>query len=270
MGPIGTRTLTGDDLAVCPIKLAPAVHRINYVPTNLFLTKGLIENFQIGPGDDVFIIGRFVNCSEGKQRNLPSVRFGNISQMPWEPIVIEGHPQESFLVEARSISGYSGSPVYVYLPQQVDGTINPEIKKMVTDGKLKLPGVSSKRVNIPMQIGPWLLGVDFCHIRWDEPIWSKITKKPISDDWFIKSNTGMMGVVPAWKLHEILEGPAMKPVLDEARKAAMEAAKNNSSVELDVAQFSKPAAPAKDENPQHLEDFTSLLTKAAQTPPQDD
>ncbi len=139
--------------------------------------------------------------------------------MPWEPIVIEGHPQESFLVEALSISSYSGSPVYVYFPQQVDSTINPEIKKMVTDGKLKLPGVSSKRVNIPMQIGPWLLGVDFCHIRCDEPLWSKITKKPISDDSFIKSNTGMMGVVPAWKLHEILEDPAMKPVLDEARKA---------------------------------------------------
>ena len=255
----------GDDIVVCPIKLS-TFHRFKHLPASIFLTKEWIEQFEIGPGDDVFFVGRFVN-HEGRERNLPSVRFGNISQMPLEPIMIDGRSQESFLVEARSISGYSGSPVFVYLPQQGTHGLNPEVIKMVRDGKMKLPGVSSKRIGLPIQIGPWLLGIDFCHIRWDEPIWSKTTREPVGDDWFIKSNTGMMGVVPAWKLHEILEGPEMKPVLDHARKLAEEVAKKNSSVELDVSVPSKSSPPANGENPTHREDFTRLLGAAAKAHP---
>jgi hypothetical protein len=93
----------GDDLAVCPMKFnvahkAPWYH----VQSSRFVTKNVIDEFEIGPGDDVFIVGRFVN-HEGKQKNLPSLRFGNIAQMPWEPIKIDGREQESFLVEGRSI-----------------------------------------------------------------------------------------------------------------------------------------------------------------------
>lgn len=257
----------GDDVAVCPIRLMGAFHKVKFISTGHFLSKKTIDDLEIGPGDDVFIVGRFVN-HEGKQRNTPSVRFGCISQMPSEPIVIDGFPQESFLVEARSISGYSGSPVFVYLPQQVDMGINPEIKKMVREGKISLPGVSRKRVDFPMQLGPMLLGIDYCHIRWDEPIWSRVTKKPVNDDWYIKSNTGMMGVVPAWRLLELLEGAEMKPIFDEAKRAALQM--KVSVVELDVADLSKETHHATGENPQHREDFTSLLRAAAQKPKQGD
>ena len=37
--------------------------------------------------------------------------------MPYEPIIQQtGFPQESFLVEARSIGGCSGSPVFTFIP----------------------------------------------------------------------------------------------------------------------------------------------------------
>lgn len=255
----------GDDIAICPISLS-SLHRVKHLRSDAFITKETIDGFDIGPGDECFIVGRFVN-HEGRQRNLPSVRFGNISQMPWEPIVIDGFPQESFLVEARSISGYSGSPVYVYVPSQMH---SPQIVKAARDHNFKLPGVSPKRVNLPMMAGPWLLGVDFCHIRWDEPIWSRITNKPVSDDWFIKSNTGMMGVVPAWKIMEILEGPEMKPLIEQTTKQVVQSEQDNSSVELDAASLSKSAPPAKDENPQHREGFTSLLNAAARKQTQGD
>lgn len=53
----------------------------------------------------MFFLGRFVT-HDGKQRNLPTVRFGNLATMPWEPVLTErGLRQESFLVEARSLSG---------------------------------------------------------------------------------------------------------------------------------------------------------------------
>jgi hypothetical protein len=263
----------GDDVAVCPIQLAAGTHRFRCVPTASFLTKQIIDMFEIGPGDETFVIGRFVN-HEGKQRNVPSVRFGNISQMPGEPIVIDGYRHESFLVEARSISGYSGSPVFVYLPPQVDAGLDPQLKQMVTEGKLSLPGVSSKRINIPIQLGPWLLGIDFCHIRWDEPVWSRLTKNPVSDDWFIKSNTGMMGVVPAWKLHEVLEGPEMKPLFDKAKRFVEQTAKVESVVVLDAAdlsqQSSAESSSSDDANPHHLEDFTRLVDVAARKRPRGD
>src|SRR5260221_14479087 len=80
----------GDDIAVCPIPLTFMYKAaIYFIPSNNLLTKKLIDDFEIGPGDDVFVIGRFVN-HEGKQRNLPSARFGNIAQMPWEPIEFDG------------------------------------------------------------------------------------------------------------------------------------------------------------------------------------
>jgi hypothetical protein len=71
--------------------------------------------FDIGPGDDVFVVGRFIN-REGKQKNIPSVRFGNIAQMPGEPLFLDdGKELECFLIEGRSISGFSGSPVFIHI-----------------------------------------------------------------------------------------------------------------------------------------------------------
>lgn len=228
----------GDDLAVCPIQFSVKhMAPLFMICTSQFITKEKLAQFEIGPGDEVFIVGRFVN-HEGKQRNLPSLRFGNIAQMPWEPIKIEGRDQETFLVEGRSISGYSGSPVFVYLPPQTPN-LNPRFVQQVREGKIRFPGVSKSRLGIPFVLGPWLLGVDYCHLRWDEKVWNKITGDPVSEDWFVKSNTGMMGVVPAWKLMDIIEGPEMEPIMKEAKQkhiAHLErTSKTDSKVELDTA-----------------------------------
>jgi len=229
----------GDDLAVCPIRLNSRVHKAKLISVRNFATKKTIEANGIGPGDDVFIVGRFIN-HEGKQRNLPSVRFGNIAQMPWEPIVIDGVAQESFLIEARSISGYSGSPVFGYVMPPLDLGLNPEIKKMIREGQLQMVNVNPKRADLPIPLGPWLLGINYCYIRWDEPIWSRITQKPVSEEWFVKSNTGMMGVIPSWRLLDILTGPEMKPLLDNAKKAVEEVTEVDAVIKLDVTDLSPP------------------------------
>lgn len=103
----------GDDLAAIVISFDPNEFRFFYIDRATFLSKKIVETFAIGPGDDTFMVGRFIN-HEGTQQNLPSVRFGNIAQMPIEPIKQDtGFLQESFLVETRSVGGYSGSPVFV-------------------------------------------------------------------------------------------------------------------------------------------------------------
>jgi hypothetical protein len=60
----------GDDVVVIPIALDDTVHRYSFVDISLFINR----TTDIGPGDDVFMVGRFVN-HEGRQKNEPSVRF---------------------------------------------------------------------------------------------------------------------------------------------------------------------------------------------------
>ena len=256
------------DIAICPIQL-DIDHEFSSVSVSALLTDKIISDFDIGPGDDVFMIGRFVN-HEGKQKNTPSLRFGNIAQMPFEPIHSVGlPPQESFLVEYRSVAGYSGSPVFVYLPPQPNLDAYPEIYKAIQSGSLRLPGINPKRIVYNLRAGPWLLGVDWCHIRDEEYIWNRLTKKTVSPEWFVKSNTGMAGVVPAWKIFDILNGEGMKKAIAEATERARELAKKGDGIELDAAvgvpEKVTPIAP-EDSNPSHQEDFKKLLGAAVKSP----
>ena len=90
--------IRGDDLAIARL-LVSDTHKTNCLHYKLAIEQSEIGTHNIGPGDDVFIVGRFVN-HEGKQQNHPTVRFGAIAQMPGEPITFpDGTHQDSFLVE---------------------------------------------------------------------------------------------------------------------------------------------------------------------------
>jgi hypothetical protein len=77
-------------------------------------TQDVIKREGIGIGDEVFITGLFVN-HYGSERNIPILRAGNIAAVPSEPVQTGMGPMDAYLVEARSIGGLSGSPVFVYL-----------------------------------------------------------------------------------------------------------------------------------------------------------
>jgi hypothetical protein len=148
----------------------------------------------------VLVIGRFIN-HEGKQRNTPSVRFGHIAQMPHEPIKRDdGYLQESFLVEAKSIGGYSGSPVFTYI-----------------NGLMPRPGSNVLSTNI---LGPWLLGIDWSHLNDWKPV-CDASGVPMSSGLRVGSNTGMMGVVPAWKLEDIFQLPDVQAWFRAAEEAEL-------------------------------------------------
>lgn len=133
----------------------------------------------------MFVVGRFIN-SQGKVRNIPSVRFGNIAQMPHEPIeqnrVFGKYQQESFLVEARSISGFSGSPVFLILHAR--------------DSRQE----SGFRLHTDVFR---LLGIQWGYIQDWEPV-RDLDGRPIDTGLQVRLNTGMMGVVPAWKLGDLM------------------------------------------------------------------
>lgn len=103
------------DVAV--LDLALAVDLVDYltIPIEIAATQRVVQEQAIGVGDDVFLTGLFVNHF-GRARNLPIIRVGNIALMPEEPVDTRDlGPIAAYLVEARSIGGLSGSPVFVQL-----------------------------------------------------------------------------------------------------------------------------------------------------------
>jgi hypothetical protein len=255
------------DVTLCPMTL-DIEHQFACVSTASLITKEIIEQFDIGPDDDIFISGRFVN-HEGKQRNTPSLRFGNIAQMPHEPITAEGlPPQESFLVEAKSIPGYSGSPVYVYLSPQPDLSDLPNVQNEIKSGRMSFAGISAKRLGLTVRTGPWLLGVDWCHLRSEAPVINALTGDPEPNRYVI-TNTGMSGVVPAWKIQEILDTAEMQLVIAEGAHKLRSTARG---FQADLDSLHRPrqagadvnqAASEVDANPDHREDFMRLADAAS-------
>jgi hypothetical protein len=244
----------GDDLACCPIGLN-LIHKYNYLPAEMLGNRKTMDGMEVGIGDEVFIVGRFIN-RDGKQQNTPTVRFGNIAQMPHEPTLQEdGFLQDNFLVEARSISGYSGSPVFWYIPPQVSFAGQSEtIQRSLF---ASFPLVRKNRQGLWMGFGPQLLGIGYSYVPFNQPAFNKHTRKP-DENLFIKSNTGMMGVIPAWKLTEMLLGETMSKITEQASKM-LRKQKPGEGVVLTSAEPDS----ATDENPDHKADFDNLLKKAA-------
>jgi hypothetical protein len=58
---------------------------------------------------------RLVRESHGRHQNVPIVRVGNFASYPAEQIQTGFGRMDAFLIEARSIGGLSGSPVFVHI-----------------------------------------------------------------------------------------------------------------------------------------------------------
>jgi hypothetical protein len=184
------------DLAVLSIDLEYENYRYWFLRIEEFVDRTL----EIGPGDDTFMVGRFIG-QDGRENNTPTVRFGNISMMPAE--------ERAFMVEQRSLPGYSGSPVFVW--------INPGLPRL-PHARIKYnPSYD------PMSYGPWLLGVDSWHVQNFERILSSQNDKDfaVPAGW-VKVHTGMAGVVPAWDLADLLntEELRMQRRRDEEKTAS--------------------------------------------------
>ncbi len=188
-----------NEIAVYPLPPSFNMEILEYqaITTRFLVTEQEWRDKDIGPGDDVVYVGRFMSHA-GKDENMPSVRFGNISMNPneGEPVEYETESgqkrkQVGFLVEARSRSGYIGSPVW-FLHQHA--------------------------VNNPRAVLPWmdmrLVGIDWGHLP------EKVTLKDPQgylhgSKWQVEVHAGMMGVVPSWYLLDFLN---TSPRLIEQRK----------------------------------------------------
>lgn len=175
-----------DDLCVIPVAIDEH-HTYRALSRSSYLDQTTIDLWNIGPGDDVFMIGRFIN-RDGAPQNSPSIRFGNISIMHKEKVKHQrlGHWQENISVEMRSIGGYSGSPVFVTVPPF---SVRPDKNEISQESRI------------------WLLGVDWGHVRTREPVMFKGSETHHPEGLYVEYNTGMANVVPAWRLTKLLDIP---------------------------------------------------------------
>lgn len=102
----------GHDIAVVPIEPSGR-HKFKAIPAHLFLQPETREIEPVGVGDDVFMVGRFVD-HDGRSTNVPSVRFGHISMMPTPMLQPNQATRESYCLDMHTRTGFSGSPVFIY------------------------------------------------------------------------------------------------------------------------------------------------------------
>jgi hypothetical protein len=110
----------GDDVAITRAlelqyhhQFASARREMFEAPENKKDWRSSQYKHRIGVGDDVVMLGRFVD-HDGGATNLPAARFGNISVMPTPVKQKNGALRDTYLIDMHSRSGYSGSPVFVY------------------------------------------------------------------------------------------------------------------------------------------------------------
>jgi hypothetical protein len=101
------------DVAVLPFMIPDNLDHFMFNLSGA-VNEAAIEKEQIGVGNEIFVTGLF-HHHHGKQANIPIVRVGNIAAMPKENVDTDLGPIEAYLVEARSIGGLSGSPVFLPL-----------------------------------------------------------------------------------------------------------------------------------------------------------
>ena len=163
------------------------------IPESMVAVDTVITEREIGAGDEAFLTGLFVSHF-GQQRNMPIVRVGSIAAMPEEPVQTKFFGTEvaidAYLLEARSIGGLSGSPVFV-----------------VTSG------TRGRKITV----GPQYMLLGLMHGHWDVEFSS--ADAVVSDG--IRSeavNMGIAIVIPATKIMDVLN----LPPFTEQRQAAAE------------------------------------------------
>lgn len=255
----------GVDVAVTPFNLkSEAPYDAVYMPDEMLVTDALKHAAGVkvlGIGDLTYVIGLF-RLMSGEKRNLPMVHSGCIAMMPederipirdWRDkskrIFVEG-----YLVEAHALDGLSGSPVLVRPTVDVD--VSP--RNVLLDPR---NAKASEFRAVAPTARVFLLGL--WSGSWDAPADEVVS---VQTGKGARVSVGVGVVVAASKIKETLDIPELVKARDEVKKQREEkihAAEPDSAISAARSRASGGVPPAKDENPQHQEDFTSLIDEAA-------
>jgi len=255
-----------DDIAIYPYldELNSDIHKAIVIPTTLFATDEIVLEKEIGVGDDVFMVGRFIDY-DGEVTNSPAVRFGHISIMPVPIKQRTGYMGKSYCIDLHSRQGFSGSPVFIY---RTPGTNLDEILRTE-----KTVFFSSKKVLFNF------LGIHWGQFpeQWEIIISDKLPKSEnhglITEGKYVKGLSGMTCVIPAQQILDLLNTPLLHKQRMEGdielmnRYIADGFPPETESTQKDADTV---ISPSNQDNPQHKEDFNSIVSAAVKKKPQDD
>jgi hypothetical protein len=190
------------DIAALRIHFDPDENRGVFVPIEIGVSPGDIEPklHSIGVGDEVFMLGRFVD-HDGGPTNQPAARFGNISVLPAPVKQSNGQFADSFCLDLHSRTGFSGSPVFVYR------TVGGDLDAIAA---MKPPDPFAGRGFLK-----------FLGIHWGQFPEEWETRGP--DDvvgQYFKGVSGMTLALPAWSVREVLDLPIFRAQREREDKEA--------------------------------------------------
>jgi hypothetical protein len=182
-----------DDVAVIPLDLRRPGLLVYFIGSQVAVTEASAQEARIGPGDDVFMIGKFVDI-ESRETSTPALRFGNISTPPIPTIQPTGFDGASYCIDMHSRTGYSGSPVFIYR------TPGSSLEWFVTG---RPPDLGSSLCA--------LLGIHWGQFPEELAIKRRKTRDRKSEslserayDEYIEGMSGMTCVIPAWRITALL------------------------------------------------------------------
>ncbi len=230
--------------------------------------SGEFEKANIGVGNETCTIGLFRLLS-GERRNLPICHIGHIAMLPGTesiPVVDWTDPTEQgrlfvkgYLVEAQSLDGLSGSPVFVRPEFNIDLSKNliPDPRRNRMPEMPPIFSVVALRFRL---LGLW-------QGAWDAPP-DQVLAIQTGED--VRVSVGMGIVVPYERILEVLDMPEAK-----AQRAEIITGRQPPAARLDSVSkrpISQVASDASDDdaNPNHLADFKRLVDVAARKRPQGD
>jgi hypothetical protein len=179
------------DLAVLTYAPNETVFDVRALPMSMFATPDVLEKLHIGDGDPVFYVGYFYQLP-GNLHTEPIVRQGIIAMIPDEPTPTTLEKAgKGLLADAHVFGGNSGSPMFV----STGG---------YRDGSLSLGG------------RPLLLGVVSGLEKEDAD--AENLQPVVTYDDKVTANSGVSFVVPAEQIADLINGPALTAIREEAIK----------------------------------------------------
>lgn len=216
-----------DDIAITSsFPLNSKIHDYTHIPTSLFCTNEKYDELEVGPGDDVFMVGRFIN-HDGKETNVPAVRFGNISVNPSQIMQPTKYMGDSYIIDLHSRSGFSGSPVFFFRTpaNNLDAGSNITISSSI----LLLLGLH------------WGQFPEYMPLEEVKDMTAAEQNSFITDGKNVKGLSGMTCVIPAWILLDFLNRPEFKKQREEHdMKIRAEHIKNGPPAEAESASNDLP------------------------------
>lgn len=285
-----------DDLCVADIteRFNLQTDEISFLPLSLFVTKDFVTHEQLEIGEDGFMLGLFAE-QPGEKQNFVAARFGNISLLAHDDAPLEqpnGNKRPSHIFDMRSRPGFSGSPVFVYrtpagdLRSASERGRDKSIRRMTRRSFSVIGGGDFQHVVDRSMFDDMdddrethentflaLLGVHAGQYPERVEARKETRVQPEHDDIIrdrdkLKIPSSMAVVVPSWEIVNLLNLPIFKIQRQkrDERMAAERDKKNIPEPEAIEPPAAADALPASDANPNHREDFNSLVGAAARKP----